>query len=255
MEKGLFIGAIGGIFFIKIDEDIGDNFIHLADMMDAFIEKTSSEAPFLVYGLIEDQKKITELKTNEEMLKNLADVKKWVAQHRGEFKLENLKEMKMNLPYLVREFTHFLLTKIESKTHYIDLQLGEVHFLDYHDISTLKEIEATLAEEAKAGENIDYLLSELFFKYLKMPEFQEEAITKAIEVSKVSKPVPSKIKVILEEIKKGLRRQCPKCFNNDRNKIREVIDRENIIMENPNIYGFKYVCGLCGTEWRTKKDW
>ena len=68
-------------------------------------------------------------------------------------------------------------------------------------------------------------------------------------------PAPSKIKIILEEIRKGLRRQCPKCFNNDRNKIREVIDRENIIMENPNIYGFKYICGMCGHEWRTKRDW
>jgi hypothetical protein len=257
MEKGLFIGVSGGVFFIKIDEEIGDNFIHLADIMDTFIEKTHMEhhAPFIVYGVIEDQKKIAELKTNEEMLKNLADVKKWVAQHRGEFKLENLTEIKINLPYLVRDFTHFILTKLKSKTNYSNLQLGEVHFLDYQDISALKEIEATLTEQAKAGETVDQLLSELFFKYLKMPEFQEEIITKPIEIPEVSKPAPSKIKIILEEIRKGLRRQCPKCFNNDRNKIREVIDRENIIMENPNIYGFKYICGMCGHEFKTKRDW
>ena len=88
-----------------------------------------------------------------------------------------------------------------------------------------------------------------------MPEFQEEIygqpIIKAGEEIELR---PSKIKIILEEIRKGLRRQCPNCFNKDRNKIREVLDRENIIMENPNIYGFKYICGMCGSEWRTQRD-
>jgi len=262
INKALFIGATAGIFFIMIDEDIYDNFNSLCDMMDIFIEKTSNiDAHFLVYGVIENKQKITELKTNKELLKNLADVRKWVSEHGGEFRLENLKEIKLNLSYLISEYSHFILSKLKTKTNYPDLQIGEVHYLDYEDLSKLKDIEHSLSEQLKAGETTDKLLSELFFKYLKMPEFQEEVFEPPLEpivekntLKEAPKPTPSKIKIILEEIRKGIRRQCPNCFNNDRNKIREVIDRENIIMENPNIYGWKYVCGTCGHIWRTERD-
>ena len=266
MEKALFIGAVAGVFFILIDEAIDDNFNKLADIMDVFIEKTQKKAPFIVYGIIENRKKIVELKNNPEMLKNLADVKKWVAQHGGEFRLENLNEVKMNLMYLINEYSHFILTKIQTKTNYPGLQLGEVHFLDHEDLAALKEIEAALTAQAKAGETVDNLLSQLFFTQLKRPEFQEEVYVPQVEIQEEVeleeeiekepfKPPPSKIKIILEEIRKGIRRQCPKCFNKDRNMIREVLDKTHIIMENPNIYGWKYICGQCGHEWRTQKDW
>ena len=265
MEKALFIGAIAGVFFILIDENIDDNFNKLADIMDNFIEKTQN-APFLVYGIIENKQKAVELKNNPAMLKNLADVKKWVAQHRGEFRLENLKEIRMNLMYLINEYSHFILTKIKAKTSYSNLQLGEVHFLDHEDLAALKEIETALAAQAKGGETVDQLLSQLFFAQLKRPEFQEEVYAPPLEIQEeiepdvepekeIIQPPPSKIKVILEEIRKGIRRQCPKCFNKDRNMIREVLDKTHIIMENPNIFGFKFICGQCGHEWRTEKDW
>ncbi|TFG27241.1 MAG: hypothetical protein EU532_07910 [Promethearchaeota archaeon] len=262
MEKGLFIGVNAGIFFILIDEDIFENFNKLADMMDIFLEKTGNGgAPFLVYGLIENKQKIIELKTNKELLKNLADVKKWVSQHGGEFRLENLKEIRLNLSYLITEYSHFILSKLKTKTNYPHLQVGELHYLDYEDLSKLKEIEHSLSEQLKTGETIDKVLSELFFEYLKMPEFQEEAFEPLTEPNGIDdflkepfKPKASKIKIILEEIRKGIRRQCPNCFNKDRNKIREIIDRENIIMKNPNIYGWKYACGICGHIWRIERD-
>jgi len=194
LEKGLFIGAIAGIFFISVDEDIYENFNNLADMMDVFIEKAHGEAPFLVYGVIESKHKIAELKTNKDMMKNLGDVKKWVAQHGGEFRLENLAEIKMNLSYLINEYSYYILTHFKGKTNYTDLQVGEVHFLDYEDLSALKEIESTLSEQIKVGETVDHLLSKLFFELLKKPKFKEEVR-------------PSKIKQILEEIRLRIRRQ------------------------------------------------
>jgi len=262
MEKALFIGAVAGVFFILIDEAIDDNFNKLADIMDVFTEKTQKKAPFLVYGIIENKQKIVELKNNPEMLKNLADVKKWVAQNGGHFRLENLNEVRMNLTYLINDYSHFILTKIQAKTNYPNLQLGEVHFLDHEDLAALKEIEAALTTQAKAGETVDNLLSQLFFTQLRKPEFQEEIYPLQAEIQEEVvleeeeiKPPPSKIKVILEEIRRGIRRQCPKCFNKDRNMIREVLDKTHIIMENPNIYGFKFICGQCGHEWRTEKFW
>ena len=254
MEKGLFIGSVGGVFFISIDEDIHENFNNLADMMDGFLEKTKGEAPFLVYGVFEDKEQIARLKTNKEMMGHLADIKKWVSEKGGGFRLENLTEAKMNLSYLINDYSHYILTHFKGRENYRNLKLGEVHFLDYHDLSALKEIEASLAEQLKAGETVDDLLAKLFFEILERPEFQEEEFVPAeAGVVEGYRPPPSKIKLILEEIRMGIRRQCPSCFNYERNKIREMIDREHIIMENPNIYGFKLVCGMCGHEWKTKQ--
>ena len=208
MEKGLFIGAIAGIFFISVDEDIYENFNNLADMMDVFIEKAHGDAPFLVYGIIESKQKITELKTNKDMMKNLGEVKKWVAQHGGEFRLENLAEIKMNLSYLINEYSYYILTHFKGKTSYTDLQVGEVHFLDYEDLSALKEIESALSEQVKVTETVDQLLSKLFFELLKKPKFQEEVYAPPSEAKTAIEEVrPSKIKQILEEIRLGIRRQ------------------------------------------------
>ncbi|MFX0031237.1 MAG: hypothetical protein ACFE8E_02960 [Candidatus Hodarchaeota archaeon] len=254
IDKGLFIGVIGGIFFFLIDENIDRNYIKLAEMIDIFIQKTNQEAPFLVYGLLESKQKVAELKTNSEMLKNLADIKSLVSKYGGEFKIDNLKEIKMNLPHLIREYSHYILVNFKSSsTNYSDLKFNQVYFLDYEDLTALKEIELSLSEQLEAGETVDELLSELFFKYLKQYQEERELAAETTKTEKVHKPIPEKaqvIKVIIEEIKKGIRRQCPKCLNNDRNRIREVIDRDNVIMENPNIYGFKYICGMCGHEFR-----
>ncbi|MFX1275069.1 MAG: hypothetical protein ACFFAT_08505 [Promethearchaeota archaeon] len=264
IDKALYVGIVAGVFFIMIDENIEDNFTQLADMIDVFIEKTKTEeAPFIVYGLIENKQKIAELKTNQAQLKNLADVKHWVSKNGGEFRLENLKEMKANLPHLITDYSHYILTKLKTKTNYPDLQLGEVHFLDHEDLAALKEIEEALMEQAKAGETVDALLSDLFFKFLQKPEFIEEKfvpieiIEEKVEETIEARPPPSKIKIILEEIRRGLRRQCPKCFNMDRNSIREVLDHDNLIYDfgTDKIYGFKYICGMCAHEWRIEKNW
>lgn len=46
------------------------------------------------------------------------------------------------------------------------------------------------------------------------------------------------------------RRACPKCRNDNKNMIQESVDRSNIILEYPKIYGKKFKCGSCGCEWR-----
>jgi Gelsolin repeat len=51
----------------------------------------------------------------------------------------------------------------------------------------------------------------------------------------------------------GGRLKCPKCGNVSRNMIREMPDRNHIIMDYPVMYGKKYVCGKCGSEWRREE--
>lgn len=46
------------------------------------------------------------------------------------------------------------------------------------------------------------------------------------------------------------RRTCPACGNQDKYPIKEIVDKDNIISYSPRIYGKKYICGDCMTEWR-----
>ncbi|MFX1320601.1 MAG: hypothetical protein ACFFAQ_03045 [Promethearchaeota archaeon] len=55
--------------------------------------------------------------------------------------------------------------------------------------------------------------------------------------------------IILEGSSEG-RRRCPKCGNANKDLIREIIDKTHIIFAYPRVYGHKYKCGHCGTEWR-----
>jgi hypothetical protein len=48
------------------------------------------------------------------------------------------------------------------------------------------------------------------------------------------------------------RRKCPKCATEDKGLIHESIDKTNIILDYPRMYGKKYRCGLCGAVWREK---
>ncbi|MFX0011832.1 MAG: hypothetical protein ACFE9R_16070 [Candidatus Hermodarchaeota archaeon] len=48
------------------------------------------------------------------------------------------------------------------------------------------------------------------------------------------------------------RRRCPKCGIEDNLMIHESIDKSNIILDYPRVYGKKYKCGECGIEWREK---
>ncbi|MFX0137380.1 MAG: hypothetical protein ACFFDN_27320 [Candidatus Hodarchaeota archaeon] len=46
------------------------------------------------------------------------------------------------------------------------------------------------------------------------------------------------------------RRECPVCGNTRHIYIHEEIDKTNIILDYPRIYGKKYKCGACGGQWR-----
>jgi len=48
------------------------------------------------------------------------------------------------------------------------------------------------------------------------------------------------------------RRRCPKCENEDKGMLHESIDKTNIILDYPRVYGKKYKCGKCGAVWREK---
>ncbi|MFX0082988.1 MAG: hypothetical protein ACFE94_14660 [Candidatus Hodarchaeota archaeon] len=48
------------------------------------------------------------------------------------------------------------------------------------------------------------------------------------------------------------RRRCPECENDDPHMIHESVDKSNVILDYPRVYGKKYLCGNCGIQWREK---
>ena len=50
----------------------------------------------------------------------------------------------------------------------------------------------------------------------------------------------------------GSRRKCPNCSQELKSMLHESTDKTNIISDYPRVYGHKYRCGSCGTEWREK---
>jgi len=48
------------------------------------------------------------------------------------------------------------------------------------------------------------------------------------------------------------RRKCPECETDDPHMIHESVDKSNIILDYPRVYGKKYLCGQCGCTWRER---
>jgi len=46
------------------------------------------------------------------------------------------------------------------------------------------------------------------------------------------------------------RRECPICSNTNKSQIFEIMDKTNIILDYPRIYGKKFKCGSCGNFWK-----
>lgn len=48
------------------------------------------------------------------------------------------------------------------------------------------------------------------------------------------------------------RRKCPSCGEYNKFMIHEEIDKNQIIMDYPRVYGKKFKCGKCGIYWKER---
>ena len=107
-------------------------------------------------------------------------------------------------------------------------------------------------------------------------EDEDDRIAKAIQPefkSEVKEVSPEEVKADISEVKAsgaapGIpgrtdtsiltieklngRRKCPECDNDNPLMIHESVDKSNIILDYPRVYGKKFKCGACGIEWREK---
>ncbi|MFW9872436.1 MAG: hypothetical protein ACFFG0_04980 [Candidatus Thorarchaeota archaeon] len=74
-----------------------------------------------------------------------------------------------------------------------------------------------------------------------------------VKASGAAPGIPGKTDTSIRTVEKVEgRRRCPECFTDDPHMIHESVDKSNIILDYPRVYGKKYLCGACGTQWREK---
>jgi len=124
-----------------------------------------------------------------------------------------------------------------------------------------KEVAAPKAKEVAAPKAKEVV--ELKHKEVATPKAKEvvelkhkEAVEPKVkkEISSTAGPgFPGQVDESIMSVEKVEgRRKCPKCGNEDKGLIHESIDKTNIILDYPRMYGKKYRCGQCGTMWREK---
>ncbi|MFX1590791.1 MAG: hypothetical protein ACFFC1_21870, partial [Promethearchaeota archaeon] len=115
--------------------------------------------------------------------------------------------------------------------------------------------ESVLEPETEADKEAATIMPELKSE---VKEVTPEEIKADIAELKASSPsgaapgIPGSRDDLLTIEKTEGRRKCPKCGNEDKMLIHESIDKGNIILDYPRMYGKKYHCGQCGIEWREK---
>ena len=96
---------------------------------------------------------------------------------------------------------------------------------------------------------------------------KEDIRNKAVKFADMEKPVdsinapsvpleiPEQVddEIITVDKPKG-RRKCPKCSEENKMLIHESVDKKNIILAYPRLYGKKYRCCSCGCVWREKQQ-
>jgi hypothetical protein len=74
-----------------------------------------------------------------------------------------------------------------------------------------------------------------------------------VKASGAAPGIPGKTDTSIRTVEKMEgRRRCPECDIDDPHMIHESVDKSNIILDYPRVYGKKYLCGQCGTQWREK---
>jgi hypothetical protein len=108
-------------------------------------------------------------------------------------------------------------------------------------------VEEEIKEKGISKEPKEEKKDDIISEEEKLIEKKEEPEKPKREEKKPSTESRGKEKVIITEEGK---RECPKCGNSNKRTIREMIDRTKIISAYPKMYGTKFKCGECGTEWR-----
>ncbi len=155
----------------------------------------------------------------------------------------NLKTEQANISILENEITSLreMITSIAQEKALLEEKIVE-------DPTTVepkihKEIEEKINEKVLTKEKV--LTEEKVQEEIKKPSKKPKKKKKKLSADEIKA-----IKAKQEEAIAPKRRKCPTCLNLNKKYIREMDDKTNIILQSPRIYGKKFKCGICGTEWK-----
>ncbi len=120
------------------------------------------------------------------------------------------------------------------------------------DVSLIEDQIFDLKEAIRNLENVNLAQTESIPEEIsEEPQAYDDTIIVESNVQKVGEISIEKIDLDTEKIiQETRRRRCPTCNNGNQRYIRELTDKSNILMQNPKLYGKKYKCGICTTEWK-----
>jgi len=129
--------------------------------------------------------------------------------------------------------------------------------VDYKESDAVQlRAESVLEPETETDKAVSEIQPELKSEVREVTPAEIKADIAKIKASSASSAGPgipgSKDDSILTIEKPEGRRRCPKCGIEDKFMIHETVDKSNIILDYPRVYGKKYKCGQCGVEWREK---
>jgi hypothetical protein len=165
-----------------------------------------------------------------------------------EIEITRLKEVILNLEKEKLELRTKDTVEVSEEQESYDQNLPVDISNEIKSIFKSKESTETSASQVHTGYTIPPI---------KPKKFKRKAKPKSEKIiAEAPKSIPSEdstsysqqdSKKIIEET---VRRKCPTCLNTNKKYIREFTDKSNIIMQYPRIYGKKFKCGICRTEWK-----
>ena len=129
------------------------------------------------------------------------------------------------------------------------------NLVDFEELEE-KPIETILTQTQGSGTsrvlNLEKAYSQMQEDVKNDLKIREEIIdlTEQIKEEKIINKIIKKHEVILIIKKPKGRRKCPICDNANKAMIHESEDKDKVLLAYPRIYGRKFRCGFCKTEWR-----
>ncbi len=265
VNKGAFIGTNALLGFYHSEEE--NSFQNIQKMVSLFVEKRKSrQSPIIVYDL--DRNKIDNIPKEQliffkENNVNLFFVKEKVLKKKNNVILNKL------FGSFVKTFNPRKARDLEITKNWWNIDMEELRRILKADRGGIKleprhKKEEKVVEEEKVEKEEEVFKKKEGFtqRKLSLEDLSDEDL-KHVAIGPDGEIIPREEleekdeEEILELVKEGYQlpdwvvipRHCPKCFNQNQRSIREVDNKDVILMERPRIYAKKYICGKCGNEW------
>ncbi len=263
INKGAFIGADTLLGFYYSERE--SSFSNLKNNVELFLEKRNlAQAPIMVYALdVKSREKIPKEHLEYVISKggNIMPVSLGVLKKRTDLVAKRLFQS------FVKIFDAQKCEDLNIQNNWWHISLEELRKILEADqkgkklVPRHKQKEEGLEVEKLKPKPIE-AKKEFTARKLTLEDLDEED-RKHVAIGPNGEIIPKEEieqkteEELLELVKKGFElpdwvvipRHCPKCFNQNQASIREVDDKDNILMERPKIYGKKFICGNCGKEW------